>query len=344
MTVVLVVLELVFGDWWHPNEIHHLNLVRDCVQRYEASSLYDGAGVVKYTRDKWGFRGAYPSLDNIDIITLGGSATDQRYITDGSTWQDVIAREFAAEGRKVSVVNAGVDGQSTFGHIKDLDGWFPAVPKLKIRYVLFYIGGNDMFKDIDSDFDDLVNHKRPTWKSKFKDRSAIYNALRMLRGMYEAGHVHRLTHRRVDFASWTWTQQPLVADHEALVAWRLERYRKAIEMLVEKVHAIGAIPIFVGQSLSLYRRRPDGQIEGRTAQETYGDQQINGMDFYEIMRLFWQTTMEECAKANGVCIDAGNEIVFQPGDFYDAIHNTPQGAERLGKYLHAKLADLPLGK
>jgi hypothetical protein len=53
--------------------------------------------------------------------------------------------------------------------------------------------------------------------------------------------------------------------------------------------------------------------------------------------------MEECAKAGGICIDAGNEIAWQPGDFYDNVHNTPQGAERLGKYLHSRLENLPIG-
>ena len=341
--VCVIVLELVFGDWFHPNRVDRLNLMRDCQKRYDASYLYDGANQVVYTRDEWGLRGKYPSLEDIDIVTLGGSATDQRYIADGATWQDVIAREFAAEGRAVSVVNGGVDGQSTFGHIKDFDWWFPTLPNFKPRYVLFYVTGNDMFKGQDSDFDDLVNEKPPTWKTHIRERSAIFHLGNTAYGVYQARHVHKISHRKEPFGSWRWTTQPAASDHGEFTAARLERYRKAIALLAVKTKAIGATPIFVTQSLSVYRFREDGTVEGRAREEMYDQTMINGVDFYYICREFWAVTMDECAKAGGVCINAGNEIRWQPGDFYDSIHNTPQGAERLGKYLHEKLKDLPIG-
>ena len=41
-------------------------------------------------------------------------------------------------GKDVYVVNAGVDGQSTVGHIKNFDWWFPNIPDLKVKYFLFY--------------------------------------------------------------------------------------------------------------------------------------------------------------------------------------------------------------
>ncbi|HEX6791483.1 MAG TPA: SGNH/GDSL hydrolase family protein [Candidatus Krumholzibacteria bacterium] len=339
----LLLLELIFGNWLHPNRMSRLNLVRDCERHYDASILYPGASAITYTRDEWGLRGKYPALDDIDIVTLGGSATDQRYVTDGSTWQDVIAREFAKEGRNVSVVNAGVDGQSTFGHIKDFDWWFPTLPDFKPRYVLFYIGGNDIFKGEDSEFDDLVNERAPSWKTRIKDASAIYHLVQTGIAVYEARRVHKLSHRKEPFGSWEWTSKPLVKDHEALVAQRIERYRKAVAMLAQKTKAIGATPIFVTQSLSIYRVGANGRIEGRASTEKYDQSLINGVDFYYIMRVFWQATMEECERAGGVCVDAGNEVPWQPGDFYDVIHTTPQGSERLGVYLHEKLRDLPIG-
>ena len=339
----VLVLELIFGNWFHPDRMSRLNLMRDCERHYDASILYPGATEITYTRDKWGLRGEYPALDDIDIVTLGGSATDQRYVSDGSTWQDVIAREFAKEGRSVSVVNAGVDGQSTFGHIKDFDWWFPNIPGFKPRYVLFYIGGNDIFKGNDSEFDDLVNEKAPSWKTQVKDASAIYRIVQTGIAMYEASRVHKLSHRKEPFGSWEWTSKPLVKDHEALVEHNVERYRKAVALLARKTKAMGATPIFVTQSLSLYRVGRNGRIEGRASTEKYDKSLINGVDFYYIMREFWQATMEECEKSGGVCVDAGNEVPWQAGDFYDVIHNTPQGCDRLGVYLHAKLRDLPIG-
>jgi len=341
--VCLLVLELVFGDWFHPNMIDRLNIPRDCQIRYDATLLYKDGGHIVYTRDKWGLRGQYHSLSDIDIITLGGSATDQRYVEDGYTWQDVIRKEFAAEGKNVSVVNAGVDGQSTYGHIKDFDWWFPTLPHFKPHYVLFYIAGNDIFKRDGGAFDDLLDHSAPAWKTYIRERSALYRVAFTLRGMYLARMVHKISHRKEPFGSWEWTTKPAVADHHALVARRVERYRKAVDRLAEQTRAIGATPIFVTQALSVYRFRDDGQVEGRARTEPFDDVQVNGLDLYYIMREFWAATIEECEKENGICLDAGNDIRWQDGDFYDAIHNTPQGAQRLGAYIHDGLKNLPIG-
>ena len=339
----LLILELIFGSWFHPDPIKRLNLVRDCEKHYDATLLYAGADGVVYTRDKWGLRGKYPALDAIDIVTLGGSATDQRYITDGSTWQDVIVREFQREKRNVSVVNAGVDGQSTHGHIKDFDWWFPTLPGFKPRYVLFYIASNDIFKGNNSDFDALVDNKPPDWKDHVRERSAIYRLASTAEAVYEARHVHKISHRREPFGAWEWTTTPLVRNHHALVEEQLERYRKAVRLLAVRTRALGAEPIFVTQSLSLYRVRPDGRVEGRKQPELYEKSMINGVDYYYIMREFWAVMMDECENSGGVCIDAGNEVPWQEGDFYDSVHNTPQGAKRLGMYLYSRLQSLPIG-
>ena len=339
----VVALELIFGSWVRPHHLAHLNIPRDCTIRYDASTIYGATEPVVYTRDRWGLRGHYESTGDIDIITMGGSATDQRYIPDGQTWQDVIAREFAAEGKKVTVVNAGIDGQSTYGHLKNLDWWFPAIPGLKVKYVLYYIGSNDIYKGGDSDFDALVYENQPKWKGKIKDCSAVYHVIRTVTASYQAMHVRKLSHRYTDLNAWQWTTDAYVADPESLVAERLDRYRRAVAMLAEKTRAMGAVPIFVGQSLSVYRPRPDGTMEGKVNSEDYDGATVNGLDLYHILRIFWRVTREECEKSGGVFIDAGNEMVWQPGDFYDTTHNTPQGCERLGKYLHAKLAGLPLG-
>jgi lysophospholipase L1-like esterase len=339
LAVGVVILELVFGSWVRPNRISRLNLVRDCTLHYDASALYPAPNSVTYTRDGFGFRGSYDSPDKIDILTIGGSATDQRFITDGATWQDVIAREFAAEGKRMSVVNAGVDGQSTYGHIKDFDWWFPSVPGLKPKYVLFYIGANDVFKDIGSDYDDLVRDKRATWKTRVRESSAIYHVVRTLKATYEARRVYGLAHHYEDFSTWEWTTTPLVSDHEARAARRLRDFRARLMTLAERTRALGATPVFVTQTFCVYRVRADGTLEGRTRPEPFDGAEINGVDLYYFMQAFGRVTMEVCGEVGGVCIDAANEMVWQAGDFYDAVHNTPQGAGRFGRYLHQRLRD-----
>jgi lysophospholipase L1-like esterase len=341
--ILLIVLELIFGHWFNPNLTDRLHLTRNCERRYDATALYDDAHEIVYKRDKWALRGYYSSLGDIDILTMGGSATDQRYITEGETWQDVMARRFAGEGRRVSVVNAGVDGQSSYGHIKDFDWWFSTLPGFKPRYILFYVGGNDMFKGDDSEFDDLVSERPPTLMNHIRERSATFHLAQTAVGMYRARKVHKISHRREPFDEWEWTTEPMLADPRGIAAQSLERYGKALALLARKTRELGAVPIFVTQSLAAYRYRADGTLEGHRDGDVYHEHRINGVDYYNLMSEFWKVTMEECRKADGICIDAGSEIRWEPGDFYDTIHNTPQGAKRLGEYLHSKLRDLPVG-
>jgi hypothetical protein len=48
----------------------------------------------------------------------------------------------AQNGAGLTVANAGVDGQSTVGHIMNFKWWFPNIPRLAPDYILFYLGLN----------------------------------------------------------------------------------------------------------------------------------------------------------------------------------------------------------
>jgi hypothetical protein len=154
-----------------------------------------------------------------------------------------------------------------------------------------------------------------------RERSALYHLASTAMGVYEAQHVHKISHRKEPFGSWEWTTQPLVKDHAALVAppsksiARPSRSWRRRRMPWSHTHLRHAVT----ERVPLPSRR---DTEGRKREEMYDNTLINGVDLYYIMREFWNGTMDECAKANGVCVDAGNEIRWQPGDFYDVIHNT----------------------
>ena len=144
----LLGIELVFGRWINPSPLHLLNVPRNVELSFDISHLYSSPNtVVTYRRDQYGLRGQFDHPSSIDILTVGGSTTDQRSLDEGSTWQDILGEEFTSHGKKVSVVNAGVDGQSTHGHIKNFDLWFPHIPDLRVRYFFFYVGINDFWAD-----------------------------------------------------------------------------------------------------------------------------------------------------------------------------------------------------
>ena len=65
----------------------------------------------------------------------------------------------------IDVVNAGIDGQSTHGHIWNFKFWFNKIPSLKTKYIIFYIGINE--KPIPNKYDNSYSKLNFIQKSKY---------------------------------------------------------------------------------------------------------------------------------------------------------------------------------
>lgn len=333
LAVGVLALELAFGEWLRPDPMGRLNLLRDVTLKMDATGLYQPGTGVTYTRDHWGLRGDYPAPGAIDILTLGGSATDQRYISDDQTWQADLRAAFARAGKTVVIVNAGVDGQSTVGHIRNYEWWFPNIPGLKSRYDLFYLGVNDFYTQ--RAFDELV--APPTLVTRLKESSAVFRLARTLRGLHQAVSVAGAAHTSVDFAAETWTTTPRFTDHAALADQPVAQYRQRLRLLLQKSADRGARPICVTQA-ARYFRNNGGEISGVARDIQFGGNRVNGVDYFHIMGHFHRATLELCAAAGGIAVDAARGVAWEDADFYDFLHNTPRGARKLAEYLHAQLA------
>ena len=332
----LILLEAVFGSWLFPPRLGRLDLIRDSTLYYDAGHLYDTKGErIVYRRDQYGLRGPYKNLSSIDVLTLGGASTDQRYIAEGKTWQDVLRQDFLAAGKKVSVVNAGVDGQSTFGHIKNFESWFPQIPGLRARWFLFYIGVKDFNREAGYKFDNLAAPEPRSFRQFLRNRSALYSLYRVLRGLVLTETYHADS-RRVDFQTVDWTEAPTISGDAFLSENYFQAYEKRLRILIEKVRQWNATPIFVTQASRRYKKA-GGKIEGTTELIPYEGRQVNGVDYYRIMRKIHEKTLEACRESGGICIDLDGELELEDSDFYDFTNITPQGSEKIGHYLFKKL-------
>ncbi len=332
----IVILELVFGNWIHPDRINRLNIIRDRKITCEIGDLYASSEkTITYSRDRFGLRGRFKSPSDIVILTVGGSTTDQRYIADGKTWQDVLQQAFEAAGERIVVANAGVDGQSTVGHIRDFDLWFPYIPGLHPRYILFYIGINDLYVSKGYVFDRLtIKDGDSSILQYIRERSAIYHLARTLYGNYLARVKYRITHRHINFGRIQWTTQAMQHSYGPKLGTRLRRYGERLDILVKKTREFGAVPILVTQPTRKYRLK-NGRIEGVAEIVKYCGMRINGVDYYRIIRMFDHVTCTKAHEHHIVCVDLAREMlpVLQDDDFYDFVHMTPKGAQKVGLYL-----------
>jgi hypothetical protein len=346
----VLMLELWFGNWFGNNPMALLNIPRNGTWQYEA--LYPGVSEAErrviYTRDEYGFRGAYGETDNVVLVTFGGSTTEQRMISEGFTWQDIIQEKFEQAGIDFKIANAGLNGRTTFGHIQDLRQWMPLIPNFSPRFVLFYVGINDMFHDNPNGERDLLVKEEQNFKDIIKSRSAIYFVFRTTFGVYLAKK-YDLTWTWIDYTNAQWTDIPLRSDYFRVLQSRLESYRERLVILGREVRKMNAIPVFVTQKRGDYHIE-NGVVFGLA--ETYGkswrwftDNRLgelkpgiaNGVDYYIILELFNNTLMSVCQDIDGICIDLAGEIKFETGDFYDQTHNTRAGARKIGDYLYPLL-------
>jgi len=346
VAAVLIAAELLFGGWFGRENWGTLVIPKNVERRFDVDDLY-GGGTITFTRDRYGLRGAYDDPGRIDILTIGGSTTNEIFLDDGQTWSAVLAREFERAGKPMVVVNAGVDGQSTVGHLKNFELWFPRIPNLKPRYVLAFIGINDTGRHLEigrvesdrrssSKQDRMLEARRP-WKQTLLNNSALYTLFRNIRGMLRARNA-RLIHGTDSFDGSTWKAPQTPPDIDATARrWsgRLAEYAARLKEFAKRIRAIGAEPIFATQHWPSYRIR-DGRVLG------YVDAKSGSvaLPHYALLMAHNRVTMEVCEDIRGICINLARDITFDDGDHYDGLHTSPRGSEKIGRYLHHRLAEV----
>lgn len=334
---LLSLVELAFGNWVRPfglNDLKRFSVPIDVHYTFDPSALYatEGRTTASYTRDRFGLRGTATSLEAIDVVTVGGSTTDQRNVGDAETWQAVAERELSRTGHPLVVTNAGVDGQSSVGHVFNFTYWFPLLEGLRPKAVLFYLGINDVIRGDDRDaYDRSVD--ATAWRTK----SVLFQFYKVIRGNLRARAVG-VTHGRSRHTEADFTTEGLLndTDRRQLADSVTADFLKRVRQLRGHALAWGAAPIFVTQTAygwNANRQTPRGlrdtvRMHGRTA---------NFADVAYLHQHLNRGLIDYC-EAEGVhCFDLAAEVEFVSEDYYDPLHNTPAGAEKIGRYVAAAL-------
>lgn len=342
-----VVAELVFGSIFFGENYGVLVVDRNVSRRFDATTRY-GGGITEYLRDEHGLRGKYPGPSQIDILTMGGSTTNEILIDEGKTWSDRLGQEFADAGRPMVVVNAGVDGQSTVGHLKVFDLWFPKIPNFRPRYILAYIGINDLshlLADRPPNKWEVMVEQNKTIKQYLKNNSALYGLYRTAKGMIRARDA-MLVHSNPG-GPYEWKAPavpPNVAAAEKRFASFLDAYGDRVGEMIRRIRALGAKPVIVTQHFGHYRLR-GGRVLGLVAKERYTNNWMRRVvekgsvdtGTYEPLMAHNRRAMKICRKAKAICIDVSTDLVFGDDDHYDLLHTTPKGSAKLAKFIFERL-------
>jgi hypothetical protein len=349
MIVIIILTELTFGSIFFGKNYGLLVVDRNVSRRFDTANRY-GGGITEYIRDEHGLRGKYSEPSRIDILTMGGSTTNEILLNEGDTWSDRLAQEFADVDRSIVVVNAGVDGQSTIGHLKVFDLWFPKIPDFRPRYIIAYIGINDVSHI-------LANKPLNKWevmvepnkriKQYLMNNSVFYGLYRKVKGYLRARNAMLVHSTPGGPYEWKPTVLPPdVAAAEQKFAPFLDSYGTRVREIIRRIRSLHAKPIILTQHTGHYRLRGDrvfGHVAAERHESVWRNQTVEkgtvSIGPYEVLMAHNRRAMKICRESNAICIDVSKELAFEKDDHYDLIHTTPQGSAKLAKFIFERLKD-----
>lgn len=241
-------------------------------------------------------------------------------------------------GKNLLIANAGKDGQSTHGHIKNFELWFPEIENLKPKYVLFYVGINDYFAAQESSFDVMGRDHLSRFqllKAKIKDNSVTYGLLRKLRGIYKVKNIN-LGHDKIDFSKFKYDSFPRIAAHreEEYDSKNLVPFRARLKVLLSYVNKMGAKSVLITQPTAHYKLI-NGQVYG-VEQGVFDG--INGVDYYFFLNKLNDVIRDVC-KDHCQVIELTSLPIWEEDDYYDWFHMTPKGTEKVAEEIFKQFKD-----
>ena len=183
-----LIIEIIFGYWLDKDNfgpyMREHRLKKNSYSVTFNKQTYD----FTYKRNYHGFRGDEIKLKDIKALMIGGSTADERYKPEELTIVGLLNQKFLDNSIDLKIINAGIEGQSTLGHIYNFENWFPKLKEFKPDFFIFYIGINDVVANKDriksSDGHVLNPSKLEQFKDNLKSRSIFYDLLRKIKHKY----------------------------------------------------------------------------------------------------------------------------------------------------------------
>lgn len=322
--IIILLFELIFGNWLKNRNLSNLFIpVNKKKIIYEIP--YKSGYPILYTTDKNGFRANNHKLKSIELLVVGGSTTEEKLTDDNKIWTKILEKNSYKK-----VLNAGVGGQTSFGHVRMFEIWFSKFDDLKPKYILFYIGINDalfmiekiksnnleklsdgrVFNSINRDNLIHLNYLNKLYQ-QFKNNSAVYQLTNIIKGNY-ISYKYKINYGKTKFINTNSNNDDkfILSNNEIeMIDIYGEKYLENLNKLLEYSNNINSKAIFITQTISkdhwLYKHL---------------------LKINSFTKLF-------CQNKKLFCIDLANEINLNIDDFYDGIHTNPSGSEKVATFL-----------
>jgi len=294
---------------------------------------------ITQTINSLGFRGPEKPVNfsnYLSIITVGGSTTECAYQSDDKTWSFLLEKKLKKVFRNIWLNNAGLDGHSTFGHQILMDDY---LLKIKPKIVMFLIGVNDVGRDDLNNYDkDNIKNIYASFSNFFTKNSEVINLIvNMYRGQkaIEKGISH------CQYNINTMDSLTLAEDvfKKALARHNnyIEQYKKRLIKLIHTAKLNGIEPILITEP-KVWGIGIDTltgiNLENRKLSDNY-----NSKLDWQILELYNHTTKKVGLETQTIVIDLAEEMPKSSRYYYDALHYTNAGAERVSEIIFNDLVD-----
>jgi lysophospholipase L1-like esterase len=325
LLVAFLSIELFFGYWFDKDNLGpYMREHRMKKNQYTLKYNNQNYNFI-YKRNYYGFRGEEVNLEDIKVVIIGGSTTDERYKPMGQTITGYLNKKISKNKKKYKIINAGIEGQSTLGHIYNFEVWFPKLKKFKPKFFIFYIGINDQIlnnqKSQSQDGHILNPSKIEILKDTFKSKSIFYDLIRKTK------HKFYTKKNRViydfDYSVNKQKKNIFLNYKEALNNFEIDElkdenknliknYLKNVDKLVDYSSRINATPIFINQLAS----------EGNSNKKLF---------------ILNYSLIDHCKFKNYNCIDLAKKLKGQKEFWWDGIHTTPAGSKAIADIIFPEL-------
>jgi hypothetical protein len=290
--------------------------------------------VIVNTRNRLGFRGPEAPMDwarELTVITIGGSTTECHFLSDSLTWPFLLGLRLADSVPGVWLNNAGLDGQSTFGHIVLLNDH---VKKLRPTVVVFLTGINDVESSGPSFHDKLYQRGAyPDLKHFLFNNSEVLNlGLNLWRG-WRARRFNNTTNGMMVLDSIRRLVLPdsIVRTRVGAQEPYLEGYHARLNVLADTCLAWHIVPVFVTQPDQFgYGRDP---VTGADLATFPVDSTVNGALLWAMLERYNEVVRRMCADRGLPMIDLARVMPKNSLYFYDMSHFTNAGAAEVAGLL-----------
>lgn len=300
--------------------------------------------VVDEGRNSLGFRGADPPPDlagKLSLISVGGSATLCFFLSDDKTWTARLGARLDKTFRDVWVNNAGIDGNSTYGHVVLMED---DIAKLHPKVVLFLIGANDVGRDADVEADaenikGPISFHSPT--ALIKSLSPYSEVASVIGGLYRSLNSYQegLVNQKTELDKQGYLDPSPEEERQYIARFASAHYLQGFEERMRKLIAIsqanGIEPVLVTHPLLAGAGTDDvTHLDLARIVVTPGH---NGKMGWEVLEMYNDVTRRVGQEKGLLVVDVARELPKSSRYFYDFIHYTNAGADAVAGIIYEHL-------